>query len=273
MSIPDFLRLRQGQSRLILSIPHAGTDLPTDCAPLFVSPWQARADADWWLEKLYDFAEELDATILRTTVSRSIIDVNRDPSGRSLYPGMATTGLCPETDFDGRPLYREGGVPDAAAIAERRTRYFDPYHAALAAEIERLRMLHGNIVLFDAHSIRSRIPRLFEGVLPVCNIGTNAGISAHPALGSAFEARIAASPFDHVRDGRFKGGWITRHYGAPAQGVHAIQLELACRAYIDEPEGPIDPDNWPTPYAAPRARDIRAVLRDLFATCLTLSLS
>ncbi|HEX7390862.1 MAG TPA: N-formylglutamate deformylase [Acidiphilium sp.] len=267
MSTPDFIKLRQGNSRLILSLPHTGTEIPDDLAQRFVSRWQTLADADWWLEKLYDFAEKRDATLIRTTMSRSVIDVNRDPSGVSLYPGMATTSLCPLTDFDGAPLYRDGYETDDAEIARRRALYFDPYHAALAAEIARLRKSHDTIVLFDGHSIRSRIPRLFDGLLPVCNIGTNDGVTASPALIDRIVALCAASPFSHVVNGRFKGGYITRHYAAPADGVHAVQLELACRAYIDEPEGAISDANWPTPYVPERAKIVRDLLTSIIDAC------
>lgn len=268
MQTPDFLTHRPGRSRLILSLPHTGTDLPDDIAADFVSPWQARADTDWWLHHLYDFAEAQDITIIRTTISRSVIDVNRDPSGASLYPGMATTGLCPLTDFDGNLLYHPGAEPTEAEITRRRTTYYEPYHTLLAAEIARLRTTHPHIILFDAHSIRSTIPRLFAGELPVCNIGTNDGTSATPTLTAAFAALCAGSEFSHIVNGRFKGGTITRHYGNPAHGIHAIQLELACRAYIDEP-APITPANWPTRYDPARAAPIRALLQTLITLCLT----
>ncbi|MCU4159978.1 N-formylglutamate deformylase [Acidiphilium sp. AL] len=268
MTGTDFITVRPGNSRLILSLPHTGTDIPDDLAPRFVSRWQTLADADWWLEKLYDFAEDRDVTIIRTTMSRSVIDVNRVPSGVSLYPGMATTSLCPLTDFDGAPLYNEGQEPDDAEIARRRVRYFEPYHAILAREIARLRDSHDQIVLFDAHSIRSRIPRLFDGLLPVCNIGTNGGVTASPALVAEIVALCAASPFDHIVNGRFKGGYITRHYAAPEAGVHTVQLELACRAYIDEPEDAITESNWPPPYSSDRARTIRDLLIPIIGACL-----
>jgi N-formylglutamate deformylase len=273
MTAHEFITIKPGTARLILSIPHAGTVIPDHLAGDYVSRWQAQADADWWLGELYDFAAAMDVTIVQTSISRSVIDVNRDPSGVSLYPGMATTGLCPTEDFDGRPLYKTGLAPDAAAIAERLDRYFQPYHAALAAEIARVRALHGDIVVFDAHSIRSNIPRLFDGTLPVCNIGTNDGVSATPALTDALAAHCAASRFSHIVNGRFKGGYITRHYGAPNHGVHAVQLELACRAYIDEPDGDITPHNWPTPYAATRASAVRALLHILFNTCIDQQIS
>lgn len=227
----DWLEIHRGDAPLVVAFPHTGTDLPDDIVPSLVSPWQARRDADWWIDRLYAFAADLGATTVRTTISRTLIDVNRDPSGASLYPGQATTELCPTTDFDGAPLYRDSG-PQADEIARRRVLYFDPYHATLSAEIARLRGTHKRVVLYDAHSIRSRIPRLFDGELPQFNIGTNSGAACHPALPAAIETVCAASGGSHVIDGRFKGGWTTRRYGRPAEGVHAIQMELAQSTHL-----------------------------------------
>ena len=223
----------------MVSLPHTGTTIPAEIEARLVSPWLARKDTDWWIERLYDFAGELGATIVRTDLSRTVIDVNRDPSGASLYPGRATTELCPTTTFDGEPLYRPGEEPDAAEIAARRASYFDPYHRTLAGEIGRLRTAYEHVVLYDCHSIRSRIPRLFDGELPHFNIGTNGGSSCDPALAADVEGLCAGSGFSHVANGRFKGGFITRHYGDPASGVHAVQMELACRGYMQEPVGPV----------------------------------
>jgi formiminoglutamase len=235
---------RQGNSPLLLSIPHAGLGIPSALEPRLVSLWLARKDADWYLPVLYDFAAAFDATIILTKTSRTVIDVNRDPSGVSLYPGQATTGLCPAESFDGEPLYHPGMAPDEAEIAARRAAYFEPYHAALAGEIARLREMHGHVVLYDCHSIRSKIPRLFEGELPNFNIGTNDGKSCDPRITERVAAICAATGLPYVVNGRFKGGYITRHYGKPEDGVHANQMELACRGYMDEPEMPI-PENWP----------------------------
>ena len=249
----SFIKLRQGQAPLILSIPHAGTEIPDTLTPRLRSLWLARKDADWWLPELYAFAESLDATIIRTDISRTVIDMNRDPSGASLYPGQATTGLCPVETFDGEPLYHAGQEPDAQEIDRRRAAYFVPYHAALAGEIARLRALHERITLYDCHSIRSEIPRLFQGILPNFNIGTNDGKACDPAMAARVAEICAAAPgMSHVVNGRFKGGYITRHYGDPARGVNAIQMELGCRGYMDEPAPPT-PENWPTAFnpAAP----------------------
>jgi formiminoglutamase len=267
---PDWLSVRRGEAPLIVSLPHTGTDIPPQIEARLASPWLARRDADWWVERLYAFAADLGATVIRTSISRTVIDVNRDPTGASLYPGAATTELCPTTSFDGEALYRPGQGPDADEIAARRARWFDPYHAALEAAITRLREVHARVVLYDGHSIRSRIPRLFDGELPQFNIGTNSGASCDPALTAAVEAACAASPFDRVTNGRFKGGHITRRHGRPATGVHAIQMELACRGYMDEPASPT-PDNWPTPFNPDRAAPMIAALRGVLGACLAFT--
>ncbi|HEY0334690.1 MAG TPA: N-formylglutamate deformylase [Stenotrophomonas sp.] len=267
-ALPDWLTLHRGQAPLIISFPHTGADFPAALAGRFTSPWLAQRDTDWWVHHLYDFAiEALGATTLRTSISRSVIDVNRDPSGASLYPGQNTTGLCPLTTFDDESLYRANERPDAAEIEQRRTQWHAPYHAALQSEIDRLRAAHPRVVVYDAHSIRSRIPHLFDGELPQFNIGTNQDTSCDPALADAVERICAGSGMSHVRNGRFKGGWITRRYGAPADGVHAIQMELACRGYLQEPDVPA-PGNWPSPWLPERAATLRAVLCQVLRACL-----
>ena len=262
----DWLEISRGEAPLVVAFPHTGTDLPAELVDRFASPWHARRDADWWIDRLYAFAADLGATTVRTAISRSVIDVNRDPSGASLYPGQATTELCPTTDFDGAPLYA-GTLPDEAEIARRRQGWFDPYHAALLAELERLRAAHGRVVLYDAHSIRSHIPRLFDGELPQFNIGTNGGTTCDPALSQAVQAACAESGLSHVLDGRFKGGWTTRHYGNPAKGIHAIQMELAIRGYLPEP-AEVTPDNWPPAFDPEFAAPLAAILRGVLAACL-----
>lgn len=264
---PSFT-LHRGEAKLIVAFPHVGTDL-VDAAPLFRSEWLARRDADWWVDDLYAFARDLGATTIAARVSRSVIDLNRDPSGASLYPGQATTELCPTTTFDGAPLYKDDR-PDPAEIARRRALWFDPYHAALAQEIERLRKLHGKVVVYDAHSIRSHVPRLFDGELPQFNVGTNLGQTCDPALSAAVVDICAGSGLGHVLDGRFRGGWTTRHYGRPASGVHAIQMELAIRGYMDEPEEP-DETNWPPPFSAIRAAALTPILQDVLKAALAFA--
>lgn len=265
---PSWLSVRRGTAPLLVSLPHTGTEFPEGLSSAFVSPWLARRDTDWWIETLYDFAGDLGASVVRTALSRSVIDVNRDPSGVSLYPGQATTELCPTTTFDGEALYVAGAQPDEAEIARRRTAYFEPYHQALAEEVAHLRSLHPTIVVYDCHSIRSVIPRLFEGTLPHFNIGTNGGATCAPALSEAIEGICRASERETIVNGRFKGGFITRHNGRPDGGVHAVQMELACRGYIDEPLGPVTPDTWPVAYDTVYAAPMRDTLRKILQACL-----
>ena len=263
---PEWLSVTRGDAPLLLSMPHGGTEL-AGLDGRVVSPWLARKDADWWIDQVYAFSAALRATIVRTRISRTVIDVNRDPSGASLYPGQTTTGLCPTETFDGEPLYRVGDEPDAAEIAQRRGAYFDPYHAALRSELERLRAAHPRVVLYDCHSIRSVMPRLFDGVLPLYNLGTNGGASADPHLTDSARNILTASGQPFVVNGRFKGGWITRHYGQPASGVHALQMELADRGYLLEPDLPA-PGNWPAPFDPTIAAATQCTLADVLAVAL-----
>jgi N-formylglutamate deformylase len=263
-----WLTVRQRSAPLLLCMPHTGTDIPPSVADALVSPWLARKDTDWWIERLYAFAAQLDASVVRTGVSRTVIDTNRDPAGVSLYPGLATTELCPTTTFDGEPLYRAGATLSALDVTTRRREYFEPYHRAVEEEIARLRALHPAIVLYDCHSIRSHIPRLFTGTLPHFNIGTFAGASCAPALTARIEQLCDATNFTRVTNGRFKGGYTTRHYGRPHDGVHALQMELACRGYLREPAGEVDVANWPSPWDEAFAAPMRAVLEQVLTACI-----
>ncbi len=265
----EWLKVRRGAAPLILTFPHTGTVIPAALESRLESPWLSRKDADWWVHKLYgDLARALGATTVRTTLSRTVIDVNRDPDGKSLYPGQATTDLCPLTTFDGERLYRENLEPDTLEIAARRERYFEPYHAALAAEIERLRTSHECIVLYDAHSIRSKIPRLFDGALPHLYIGSYDGASCDVTLTRSVECASNGTQFSRVTNGRFRGGWTTRHYGQPSHGVHALQMELACRGYLDEPDGAVEPSNWPPDYDSARSGPLRETLGKVLQACV-----
>lgn len=221
------VEVRRGASPVILGLPHTGMDVPPDIRDRLNDRGRLLADADWHVERLYDGLLP-GATTVRATFHRYVIDANRDPEGASLYPGQNTTGLAPETDFDGAAIWRDGQAPDAEEVARRRAAFHAPYHAALEAEIERVKALHGVVVLYDCHSIRSTIPFLFEGRLPDFNIGTNGGVTCAPAIeAAAVETCRQAAPYTMAVNGRFKGGWTTRRYGRPERGVHAIQMELA----------------------------------------------
>ncbi len=263
-----WLDIIPGDAPLVIGLPHTGIDIPAELEGRFVSSWLARKDADWWVDRLYAFAADMGATKVRTRLSRSVIDCNRDPSGQSLYPGQTTTGLCPTETFDGEPLYRAGEEPDEAEIARRRSAYFDPYHAALSAELDRLHALHGQVVLYDAHSIISHVPRLFDGALPQFNIGTDGGTTCDSALEAAVVAAAEATGRSHVVNGRFRGGWTTRHYGRPAEGYHAIQMELAMCGYLTEPAQP-SPVNWPPPFDP--ATLLITDLKTIIAACIAFA--
>lgn len=224
--------LRQGTSPIILGLPHTGTAVPEDIHDRLNDNGKILADTDWHIHDLYaDLLE--DATSVRATFHRYVIDANRDPSGTSLYPGQNTTGLVPDTDFDGKPIWKDGCEPTEADITHRLQTFHAPYHAALAAEIERVKSIHGIAILYDCHSIRAHIPFLFEGKLPDFNIGTDLGKTCDPAIERiAVEATGAAEGYTSILNGRFKGGWTTRHYGQPQTGVHAIQMELAQSTHL-----------------------------------------
>jgi N-formylglutamate deformylase len=233
--VTEFLEIHQGTSPLVLSMPHSGQDLAPEVEACLNDEGKALADTDWWIERLYDFYPALGASVVRTKLSRYVIDLNRNPSGQSLYPGQATTGLCPTETFDGAPIYQASKEPDETEVARRLENYFTPYHDALRQMIEATVARHGFALLFDCHSIRSVVPRLFEGLLPVFNIGTNDGKASAPELGQILADTCAAKDNpSYVLNGRFMGGWITRHYGDPANHVHAVQLELSQAAYMIE---------------------------------------
>lgn len=232
------VEVERGDGPVILGQPHGGLSVPEALRAELNETGLALADTDWHIGRLYDGLLP-SATVVRATFHRYVIDANRDPAQVSLYPGQNTTGLCPLTDFDGRPLHRDGFAPDAAETARRLEEFHAPYHRALAAEIERVRARHGVAVLYDCHSIRSTIPFLFEGRLPLFNIGSNDGATCDGRLQDAVagvcrEAVAAETDWDTALNGRFKGGWTTRTYGRPADGVHAIQMELGQRGYMDE---------------------------------------
>ena len=253
-------RCRIGNAPLLVSIPHAGTRLPENIATQMTPAALALPDTDWHVDVLYDFLDALDATVIVATHSRYVIDLNRPPDGTCLYPGQTETGLCPTTTFDGEPIYT-GSAPDAVQIESRRDQFWQPYQDCLRKELDRLRARHAQVVLWDAHSIRSEVPVFFEGQLPVLNLGTNSGRACNEALAESLLAMAQqASKFPAVLNGRFSGGYITRTYGKPADGIHAVQLELAQRSYMNEAS--------PFRFDAGKAAEIRPVLRHLLAAAL-----
>jgi len=223
-----------GTAPLLLSIPHLGTEIPPELRAGMADVADLRQDTDWHLDRLYGFAQALGASVIQARVSRYVIDLNRPPDGQSLYPGQTTTTLCPVDTFRGEPLYAAGQSPDAAEQARRLAAYWQPYHRRLRAELDRLKAQHGAVMLWDAHSIAGELPRLFDGQLPDLNFGTADGRSCDPAVIGAVVDVARGGPCSLVVNGRFKGGHITRCYGAPQDGVHAIQLEMSQRLYMQE---------------------------------------
>jgi len=233
-AVPLFT-LQQGTAPLLISIPHVGTMIPGDIAATMTPAAQRVDDCDWHLDRLYAFAARLGASFLIPSCARYVIDLNRPPDGASLYPGQDTTGLLPLDTFDREPLYPDGRLPDEAEVARRLDTYWQPYHEALVAELGVLTARHGRVLLWEAHSIRSEVPRFFEGRLPDFNFGTAEGASALPGLADELQTIVSGyGGYTAVANGRFKGGYITRAYGKPEAGVHAVQLELAQRTYMDE---------------------------------------
>jgi N-formylglutamate deformylase len=228
-------RFHQGTRPLLISMPHVGTHVPPAIASRLTPEGREVHDTDWHLGRLYDFAVAMGASILQATHSRYVVDLNRSPDGTSLYPGQSVTGLCPVDTFDDTPLYADGQGPDDDEIAARCEAVWRPYHQQLAAELARIKAVHGTAMLWDAHSIRSVVPRFFAGKLPDFNLGTADGASCAPALAQQLLAIAQAAPgYTAVLNGRFKGGHITRHYGQPADNVHAVQLEMTQCSYMQE---------------------------------------
>lgn len=261
MSNTPVYTLDRGSAPLVVSLPHVGTRIPADLASRYVERALAVEDTDWHLDRLYAFARGLGASLLVPVHSRYVIDLNRSPENTPMYPGVNNTELVPTRFFSGDALYREGASPDAAEVDRRRAVYWRPYHDVLAAELARVRDIHGHVVLWDGHSIKSKLPWLFDDLLPDLNLGTAAGTSCAPALRDVLTQVLAAQcDFTHVTDGRFKGGYITRHYGRPADGVHAVQMEKCWSTYMaEQPPYETDPE---------REARILPLLRRLLEACL-----
>ncbi|GHC07253.1 N-formylglutamate deformylase [Thermomonas carbonis] len=257
----EIFTLHRGTAPLLLSLPHDGS-LITEALQARMTP-RARVapDTDWHVSRLYDFARDLGASILVPKYSRYVIDLNRGEDDTSLYPGQNTTGLVPLVRFTGEPIYLPGREPDADEVASRIDTYWRPYHAALRGELDRLRAAHGRVALWEGHSIRgSDLPFLFDGRLPDLNLGTANGASCSPALQARIEAELASQiDYGWVANGRFKGGHITRHYGTPAGGIDAVQLEISQRTYMDE-------DSFA--YEQAKAAQLQPLLRALLVATL-----
>ncbi len=247
--------LHRGTAPLLVSLPHDGTAVSDAIAERMTDSAKRVPDTDWHVSLLYAFARDLGASVLVPNYSRYVVDLNRSEDDVSLYPGQITTGLCPIVQFSGAPVYRDGHEPTPDEIAMRVETYWRPYHDALRGELARLRALHDRVLLWEGHSIRSVVPFLFDGRLPDFNLGTANSASCSPALQAKLVAVLEAqNNYTHVANGRFKGGHITRHYGDPANGVDAVQLELAQLNYMDE-------DSFE--YLPERAQAVQVVIRQL----------
>jgi len=252
--------LHRGQAPLLISCPHSGTHIPADIAARMVPEALSVPDTDWFVDRLYAFAKDLGASMIVPRHSRYVIDLNRAPDGQALYPGRRETGLVPLISFADRDLYVEGQTPDNEEQRARIATYWHPYHSAIADELARLRSMHANVVLWDAHSILSEVPMFFEGRLPDLNLGTAGGSSAEARITEALTSVMAAQQdFSWVVNGRFKGGYITRHFGAPARGIHAVQMEMAQDCYMDE-----SPPSW----NIAKASRASILLEHLINTCI-----
>jgi N-formylglutamate deformylase len=256
----DTYALHRGSSPLLISFPHVGTVIPQDQQHCYTARALDVEDTDWFLDRLYAFALERDATLIVPRFSRYLVDLNRSSDNAPMYPGQNNTELCPTRHFSGDPLYRSNSAPDASEIARRVAQYWQPYHRALGDELSRLHSAHGHAVLCDAHSIKSELPWLFAGQLPHMSIGTANGDSCAASLShDVMRVFTAQSAFSHVLNGRFKGGHITRHFGNPRAGVHAIQLEMCWRSYMHE----TSPYQWNDTLAAAVTPLLRAFVDSL----------
>lgn len=260
MNAPIFT-LERGTTPLLISLPHDGSMIPDDIASRMHPAARRSVDTDWHVGQLYaPLAAALGASLLRPSMSRYVVDLNRPADGHALYPGRRETGLVPAVGFDGAPLYVDGTEPDPHEIARRIDAFWQPYHRALQDELARLLTVHGRVVLWEGHSIRSVVPMLFDGRLPDFNLGTADGASCGESLQRRLAETLAAQDaYTHVVNGRFKGGYITRQYGRPAEGVQAVQLELAQCNYMDEDT---------LAYRAEQAAPVQALIGDLLRACL-----
>lgn len=253
---PEF---HKGSSPLLISVPHAGTGLFAGLNERLSSEARKLPDTDWFVDRLYHFARTRGASMLIAKAARLVVDQNRPSDDQPLYDRRQTklmTGVLPLQCFSGAAVYRSGQEPDAEEVVERLQRYWQPYHQQLQDGLQRLRQIHGHAVLLDAHSIRSKVPLLFDGVLPDLNLGSNGGLSAAPDLLAQAETCLRNGSYSVVLDGRFKGGYITRHYGQPDQNIHALQLEIAQRAYMNE-----QPPGWDTPKATALQQLLQQLVR------------
>ncbi|MDH3690945.1 MAG: N-formylglutamate deformylase [Gammaproteobacteria bacterium] len=250
----------RGTTPLLVSMPHSGTELPDDLFRRFTPSAKKLPDTDWHIPRLYDFALSLGASVLKAHYSRYVVDLNRPPDNQALYPGQATTELCPKTLFNGDALYQDPEPLGEVEIDDRRERYWRPYHEKLAMELDRIQQEFGHALLYDAHSIASQVPNLFDGRLPDLNLGTAYGQSCAATVEDRIAEVIYSSKFSYAVNGRFVGGYITRYYGRPSAQIHAVQMEIAQSSYMDEVDG--------FPYRPDKAETLKPVLQRVLSEYL-----
>lgn len=254
-------RVTRGDAPLLISIPHVGTHIPPEIAARMTAPALLVPDTDWHLDKLYDFAAGMGASVLTATHSRYVIDLNRDPADTDLYPGQFKTGLCPLETFAREKIYQDGAEPDAAEKQSRTAAFWKPYHDTLQEELARIKARHGYAILYDSHSICSQVPALFEGKLPDLNLGSARGASCAAEMADAALAAAQGGPYSAVLNGRFVGGHITRHYGQPKDNIHAIQMELVWDGYMRA-------EAYPYAYDEDKAAALKVTLRKILQALL-----
>lgn len=259
----DIFTFTPGDAPLLISVPHAGTNLSPGLAERLTPQAAGLFDTDWFVDRLYDFAAELGISLIKANYSRYVIDLNRPIDGAPLYPGKTESSLTPTTTFDGFPIYKNGAAPSGDEIHARISTYWQPYHHKLKSELDRLCQRHGRVLLWDAHSIKARLPRFFEGRLPDLNFGSADGRSCAPEItANLLKLAQKEGAYSHVLNGRFKGGYITRHYGDPQSNIHAVQLEIAQDIYMQED---------PPEFDAEKTRLLQKLLRTLLASCLNFT--
>lgn len=261
MEIYDIIEPTVPKVPIIISSPHSGTFFPPEIASKLKPEMADKPDdADWFIDRLYDFAPAMGITVIKANYCRWVIDLNRDPESKPLYTdGRVITGLVPTTNFNGDPLYKDA-VPEEHEIAERIHKYYLPYHEKLEELLEQTKQQFGKALLFDAHSIRRVVPGIQKEAFPQLILGDNDGTSASKEVIDAVWNILKDSGYEATHNTPFKGGQITRSFGKPDDNVHALQLEMAKTNYMDATE---------TEYDGQNAAQIREVLKAVFTQLIT----
>lgn len=245
---------------LLVSIPHMGHYIPSSIKNGMTEEALRLSDTDWHLDRLYGFAEAMGITLLMATHSRYVIDLNRPEDDQHLYPGQLKTGLVPMETFKGEAIYKDSYEPDEIEKLNRVASYWHPYHEQIVEQLVRIKAIHGYAILYDAHSIKTEVPRLFEGKLWDLNLGTAHDKTCDPAMSQAALAAASSDSYSAVLNKRFVGGHITRHYGDPANDIHSIQMELTWGNYMYE--------TYPYEYLPEKAAQLQGTLKKVLQSLL-----